>query len=318
MNLPAPRGHVGGLVILTTALEGKAATTQRAYLSDLAAFAVWAGQPSAAEAVAAFLELEPGHAHDAATHWRSELEGQGLAPRSVARKLAALRMVVRQAKRGGHVAWDLDVAGPRIRGFTRNTRAPAPEDVDTLIRDMREAGRAGGGQLAIRDLAIVLLLHDSALRCSEALSLDVRHVDIVGEMVQIHEKGAQGDDRIWWPITGRTRVAVARWLKARGRSPGPLFCSVGIGRASSRISRKTVWRRVVWWAEQSGFDGWRPHGLRKAAGTRLQRATGDLERVRRFLRHRDVNTTSAHYVETEQDAVRGDMAIIARPGRRRK
>ncbi len=317
MNLPATPGVLGGLAVLMTALEGKAPLTQAAYLADLRAFAAWAGFATPGDAVGAFLELEHGQGHAAATTWRGELEAQGLAPRSVARKLSSLRAVVRSAKRQGVVEWSLDVDGPKIRGFVQSTRGPSPEDVDAVITALEDAGREAGGQFALRDLAILLLLHDSGLRGSEVCSLELRHLDLAAGLVRVAEKGG-GGARIEWPISNRAKRALGRWLKARGKRAGPVFCGVGVGRGTRGIGRKTVWRRVVQWAERCGFEGWTAHGLRHAAITKLHHETGDLERARRFARHRDPATTSAHYIDAEPDQVRADVAVVSRKGRRRK
>lgn len=317
MNLPVPRGVVAGTAVLMTALEGKAPLTQAAYRADLRVFATWAGFGTAGEGLGAFLELEQGQAHAAAMAWRGDLEDRGLAPRSVARKLSSLRAVVRSAKRQGVVSWLLDVDSPKIKGFVRDTRGPSPAHVDAVIAALEEAARAGGGQLALRDLVILLLLHDSGLRGSEVVSLEIRHLDLAAALVHVAPKGG-GKSRIWWPISPRANRAMGRWLKARGRQPGPVFCDVGVGRGSRGIGRKTVWRRVIQWAEQSGFEGWTAHGLRHAAITKLMQATGNLERARRFARHVDPATTSAHYIDTEPDAVRADVAIVSRKHRRRK
>lgn len=308
MNLPAVPSS-SSPAILAVALERLAPASRRAYLADLRGFAGWSGHATPAAALAAFLELEHGPAHDAAQAWAGAMLEE-LSPRTVARRLATLRSVVRSAKRGGHVAWNLDVKGPTIDGYVRDTRGPPAGDVATVIAELEGQAQAGGGQMAMRDLSIVLLLHDSALRRGEVCSLEVRHVDLARGYVQIAGKGKAGA-RQWWPVSPRCKRALARWLRARGKQPGPLFCSVGIGRDSRGITPKTVYRRVIWWATQCGFEGWRPHGLRHAAITALQRETGDLDRSQRFARHKSPATTG-DYLDTEPEAVKADAALVAR------
>ena len=303
------------MAVLSVALEGKAQATQDAYLADLRAGAVFAGYRGPGDALESFLALDAGDAYAAAVSWHGAMETAKLAPRTVARRLSTLRSVVRSAARQGAVNWTLDIEGPTIAGFVRDTRGPPAADVAHVLAMLEAAGREAGAQLAIRDLAVMLLLHDSALRCSEVCSLDVRHVDMAAALVQVAAKGA-GGGRIWWPMSPRCKRAMARWFRARGRQPGPVFCSVGIGRDSRGIGRKTVYRRVVFWAAEAGFQGWKPHGLRHAAITKLKRETGDLDRAQRFARHASPTTTTGHYIDAEPDAVRDDVAVVARKGRR--
>ena len=307
--------------ILATWVAGKSPATCRAYAADLGAFASWAGAASTDEAVAAFLALGPGKATAAAERWRGSMDG--LAPRTVARRLATLRSIVRQAKRQGATHWTLDVDGPKIRGFTRDTRGPATSHVARVVASLawglREAANGYGwlgspAAAAVRDLAVILLLNDSGLRRSEVCSLHVRHVDLDRAMVQPAEKGAHGA-RQWWPISRRAAAALAAWLTYRTRAPGPVFIgthglSPGVAPRDG-LTPSAVYRIVRRRAEAVGLHGFRPHGFRHSAITEIQRTTGDLVLAQRFGRHASPATTSAHYVDAEPEHVRQLVEIVA-------
>lgn len=306
--------------ILETWTAGKSGATCRAYGSDLEAFAAWAGAASSDEALAALLALGPGKAAAAAERWRGSMAE--LAPRTVARRLATLRSVVRAARRQGAVHWTLDVEGPTVRGFMRDTRGPRPAAVarvigplEAEIRHWNGAGWLGSrGSAAARDLAVILLLNDSGLRRSEVCSLHVRHVDLDEGMVQIAEKGSRGA-RQWWPVSARATVALARWLEYRTRAPGPVFLgthglSPGIAPRDG-LTPSGVYRLVQRRAAAVGLRGFRPHGFRHSAITEVQRSTGDLVLAQRFGRHASPMTTAAHYIDAAPEHVRALVELVA-------
>lgn len=282
--------------ILETWTGNKSPATTRAYASDLTALATWAGASSHAEAVAAFLSLGPGKAYGAAQRWQGAMHDQGLAPRTIARRLSMLCSVVKTAKRERAIAWTLDVEGPKAaRGTVRDTTGPPPADV---ARMLAHTARARDG-MAARDLAVLYLLVDSGLRRSELCSLHVRHVHLPERQIFTEEKGA-GRNRIRWHVSPRARDALARWLRIRSSAPGPLF----------GIVASTVYRIVVRRAVAAGFPGWHPHGFRHTGGTELARR--DPKAAQLWLRHRDVSTTLAWYRDVPSNPARQLVDEIAR------
>ena len=287
----------------------KSPATLRAYGSDLAAFAAWAGALSHAEAVAAFLRLGPANAYEAAERWRGTM-GE-LAPRTVARRLAMLRSVVRAAQRQGKIVWTLEIEGPRkIKGTTREVVVPSPGEVAAMLAHVAGARRHRYGwtdESAVRDLAVLYLLVDSGLRRSELCSLHVRHVNLAGRQIFMEEKGSDGNRRKWW-ISFRARDAIAAWLRIRTARPGPLFTADRHERRG--IVPSTVYRIVVRRATAAGFPGWHPHGFRHTAGTELARR--DPQAAQHFLRHADVATTMRWYAHQPTDVTRSLVDHIAK------
>jgi len=288
----------------------KSPATLRAYGSDLAAFRAWSGALSDAEAVARFLAIGPGKAHAQAKLWRGSM-GE-LAPRTVARRLAMLRSVVRSAKSQGTVLWDLDVKGPTLRGTKRDTTGPAPAEVAKMLAHLaREANRIQPwgwmDEIAVRDLAVLYLLVDSGLRRAELCSLHVRHLDLAQRTIFMEEKGSQGNRRKW-VMSLRGRDALAEWLQHRSSAPGPVFTATRHDRRG--IVPSTVYRIVVRRARAAGFEGWNPHKFRHTAGTELARTSP--QAAQHFLRHRDVATTLAWYSDVPTDVTRSLVDRIAR------
>ena len=73
---------------------------------------------------------------------------------------------------------------------------------------------------------------------------------------------------------------------------------------------KDGWRRA--WEEalaEAGIEDFRFHDLRHTAGTRLQRATGNIKTVQRLLGHKDIRTT-LRYIRTDLADVRAGMEAV--------
>lgn len=277
--------------ILGAFLSGRNPRTLRAYDGDLRDFARFL-EVDSRSAVVALLSGGSGAANAMAYAYRAHLSARGLQAATIARRLAAIRSVVRLARQLGQVTWELDVESPKAQAY-RDTRGPG-DDGWKAIRQ-RAADRARGGEpVRIRDRAILRLAHDLALRVSEVVGLDLVDVEEQGggpSAVWILGKGRTGKELI--TLAEPTAQALASWIIARGREPGPLF--VRLDRALqdfTRLTDRSVRRMVTKEGKAAGCSRRvRPHGLRHHAITAaLDRTGGNVAQVQRFSRHLDPRT----------------------------
>jgi integrase/recombinase XerC len=108
-------------------------------------------------------------------------------------------------------------------------------------------------------------------------------------------------------------VALAAWLAVRGPGWAPLFTSRKRGRTGDRrLTGHAVYQIVSRLGEKAGVRA-RPHGLRHAAITEaLDCTNGDVRKVQRFSRHRNVQTLM-RYDDVRQD-VSGTVAELVAGG----
>ena len=137
--------------IMAAFLAGRNPRTLRAYASDLADFArfVHASEPSSA--VELLLSGGAGRANALALAYKADLMGRKLAAATIARRLAALRSMVKLARRAharrvgsGRVPWTLEVEGPRSQPY-RDTTGPGQ---DGWRKILAAATLAAGGNPA--------------------------------------------------------------------------------------------------------------------------------------------------------------------------
>jgi integrase/recombinase XerC len=277
-----------------------AGTTLRTYRQKLGAFARWLGVPLA-HLPAALLARGAAGAHLDLERYRAWLRDERRAsPATINGHLAAVRSVVRFLRRAQLCTWTLDVPSERIVAY-RDTRGPGLAAVRALLRT---AARQGDARKVARDVALVRLLVDRALRRSEVVGLDVAHVerDPAGAPVAVRVRGKGRGERERLTLPGRTAAALAGWLAARGAEPGPLFVAldpgagrVGRGRRAraplERLTGEGVARILAALARQAGLDGpVRPHGLRHTAITAVLDAGVGLREAQRYSRHADPRT----------------------------
>ena len=139
-------------------------------------------------------------------------------PATVARRLSALKSAVKLARQLGRVSWTLDIEAPEVQGYRTRPGPAAPAGAAMSIGPRTPRRRPAAG----RDLALVRLLHDTALRRAEAIGLDLGHVDLERGVTQVLGKGKTG--RVPITLPPPTRGGLADWIAAAGgRTPGPLF-----------------------------------------------------------------------------------------------
>ena len=295
--------------ILEAWLAGRNPRTLKAYRFDLADFARSSGAPSPAAAVDALLAGSAGLANRVALAYRADLLRRGLAPATVGRRLSALRSLVKLARQLGKVAWTIDVESPKTVPY-RDTAGPGRSGWAAIHSRAKE--RAQGCTRtaeAKRNLALLRLLHDLALRRGEAVGLDLTDVELDWQgpegtgRVGIIGKGRT--EREWITLNDRTRAALADWIAIRGSAPGPLFHRLDNAAGEAEFTRLTgdsVNRMVRRAGLLAGLERpVRAHGLRHQSITRALDVTdGDVSKVKRFSRHARYETL-ARYDDNRTD-----------------
>ena len=142
--------------------------------------------------------------------------------RTIGRRLSALRSLVKLARQLGRITWTLDVEAPRTVPY-RDTTGPGGLGQDPCHGRERADGTRRTAE-AKRNLALLRLLHDLALRRGEAIAMDLADVELdFGDVGRIGIIGKGKTEREWLTLNDRTRDALRDWIVRRGPEPGPLF-----------------------------------------------------------------------------------------------
>lgn len=222
-----------------------------------------------------------------------EMERRGLARRSAARTLSAIRSFYRFL----HVQHDIDTVAIRTAKVPRlEKRLPThllAEQVDRLFAHAEELA-AEDDPGALRDLAILELFYSSGLRLSELRELDVDRLDLLSDLVKVIGKGRK--ERIV-PVGRRATLALRRWYPVREqlvRREGSDRAAVFVGRTGKRLSAVTIQRRMHKLYDAIGAEGMRTHSMRHTFATHLLDAGADLRAVQELLGHASLSTTQVY------------------------
>ncbi len=211
----------------------------------------------------------------------AQLSTRGLAPRSSARKLSAVRSFLEDTVRRGLLEANpaSDVRAPkRPRTLPRALPASALASVLDSIDDDTPLG--------LRDRALVEVLYATGLRVSELAGLDLGDVGD-GDFIVVTGKGSR--DRAV-PLGRIARTALDRYLAA-GRpalaaesAGGALWVGARGGPLDARGIRRVV-RRLL---------GTYPHALRHSFATHMIENGADLRTVQELLGHTELGTTQIY------------------------
>ena len=262
---------------MLAAERGAARNTLAAYRADLSDFAGFAGARG-----------QPVERADAALlrAYMAGLAGHGLAARTQARRLSALRQFYRFLLGDGARADDptLLLDAPRLPSLL--PKYLSEQEVDQLLT--AAAGRAGpAGQVARAALEI---LYATGLRISELLSLPRRA--LAGDAAVLLVRGKGGRERIV-PLSDAARAAAAA-LIAGGRDHGSwLFPGRDPRRPMTRQGFALLLKQV---ALAAGLDPARvsPHVLRHSFASHLLARGADLRSLQLLLGHADIATTQIY------------------------
>ncbi len=220
--------------------------------------------------------------------WMAHERGRGVAARSLARSLSAVKSFTRWAaeREGFEPTAILSARSPKYRRKLPRplTEASARDVIDTVGLAPRT------GWVGARDVAIVTLLYGCGLRISEGLGLTGADAPLP-EVLRIAGKG--GKERIV-PVIPAARDAVAAYVAAcpwQMAPDAPLFRGVRGGAVNARVIRQAMQDARM----QLGLPATAtPHALRHSFATHLLAAGGDLRAIQELLGHASLSTTQAY------------------------
>ncbi|MDR1008949.1 MAG: tyrosine recombinase [Rickettsiales bacterium] len=218
--------------------------------------------------------------------WLGMLAGRGIAARSQARKLSALK---------GYFKFLLEsraiVANPADGVYPPKAGRPlpkylSPSEVDKLIESAEKRGAAIGVRLDF----MLELLYGTGLRVSELVSLPLASI-IKGETLSVMGKGSK--ERLV-PLNRRIMEKLGKWMVFR-KPEGSKFLFPGKG-ASRHLTRNAFLKELKDTAVSAGLDPARvsPHVFRHSFASHVLAGGSDLRAVQAMLGHSDISTTQIY------------------------
>ena len=240
------------------------------------------------------------------THVRAfaaRLHAGGLAPRSIQRRLSAVRsfydfllreaQVQREQRAAPSVEADLRAlrANPAadVRAPKSARRLPVTLDADQMARLLAFTETT---PVAVRDRAMMELLYSSGLRLAELTTLDLERLDLRDRTVRVLGKGRK--ERTV-PVGRVAAESLERWLRQRAAWAAVSERALFVGRGGRRLGRREVQKRVAYWARRQGLPQHvHPHLFRHSFASHLLESGAELRGVQELLGHADIATTQIY------------------------
>jgi site-specific recombinase XerD len=234
------------------------------------------------------------------------LSERGQAATTVARKLAAIRALLRVQVELGHRQ---DNPADLLSAPKKPQRLPhvlKATDVASLLDRIPATT-----PLEQRDRALFELAYAAGLRAEELVSLNLGAVDFDAETVRVEGKG--GKTRLV-PVGEHALAQLSRYLD---RSRPVLQAAAGpadperalfISKSGRRLGTSDVRRRLRAWARAAvgqapALAGAHPHALRHSFATHLLEGGADLRAIQELLGHSTISTTQV-YTRVESSRLR--------------
>lgn len=252
--------------------------TDSNYARDLAALVKYCD----ANGVEDWPVLDPQHVR----MFAARSHAAGLAPRSVQRRLSAVRsfchFLIRERVLRSNPA--VEIRAPKAARKLPNTL-----DADQMARLLE---LPPGNIFVTRDRAIMELLYSSGLRLAELTGLNLTDLDLKDRTVQVLGKGRKS--RIV-PVGRKAIEALEAWLRERGSIRRAHPVALFIARNGRRIGPRGVQKRVAGWAQRQGLGVHvHPHLFRHSFASHLLESSGELRGVQELLGHADIATTQIY------------------------
>lgn len=269
-----------------TSERGRSRNTIQAYRRDLRQYHAWLLARDRSPITVS---------HDDLIHLVAEQRGSGKATSTVARQIAAIRMLHRYL---ATEQFRPDDPTARIDGVRVPSGIPKPLS-EANVTSLLDAV-VGNDPLHRRDRALLELLYATGARVSEVVGLSIGDIMFDDSLVRLLGKGSK--ERVvpfgtsaaiaideWFSPSGRARLVPDRW-KRRGDAE-----AVFLNQRGGRLSRQGAWLVIKKYGERAGItEALSPHVLRHSCATHLLDHGADLRIVQEMLGHASISTTQVY------------------------
>jgi integrase/recombinase XerD len=266
----------GGIDEFLTALaseRGLSPNTVEAYRRDLDRYAEFCG--------------DDWPDSDTTSGFVAALDDDGLAPTTIARRVASVRGLHRFLVGEGLADSDPSALLESPRRGMPLPKALTIGEVEAVL-----AAPDPSEPLGRRDRALLEFLYATGARVSEATEADLIDIELEERTALLHGKG--GRQRVV-PLGAFAVDAITAYLPDRlamRRSPDP--GGVFLNNRGGRLSRQGVWGIVGKHAMRAGVANVSPHVFRHSMATHMVEGGADLRTVQEMLGHASISTTQVY------------------------
>lgn len=185
-------------------------------------------------------------------------------------------------------------------------RSLSEKEIHDLMMQMERAIRGSITPFEIetnkRDSAIITLMLNTGLRVAEVSALDVTDITINERSGSVRVRKGKGDKERIVPLNKEVRDAIHYLADSASTA---LFC----GKATERLSTRSIERIVASVCVSAGIPGVTPHWLRYTFAKRAERSDVPIETISEWLGHASIETTRI-YLHSSMDEMQSLIETI--------
>ena len=261
--------------------RGLSSNTRTAYAADLELFLSYLNKTS--------VKSLNSVTHDHVLSFLMHEKDRGMATRSIARRLVAIKVFFRYLVQEGLLKNDVtdSMDSPKLWKLLPDTMSY--QEVERLLRqpDLSKP-------LGVRDRAILETFYGSGLRVSEICTLTIDSLRVDAGYLRCIGKGNK--ERVV-PVSTVAFQSLARYMdEVRPlHAPSDEMRSLFLTRRGTAFSRKGMWKLVKQHALGAGISkNVTPHTLRHSFATHLLSNGAPLRLIQEMLGHADISTTQVY------------------------
>lgn len=224
----------------------------------------------------------------------------GAKPRTLRRRLAAVKSMFATVERQGIIAFDpLARFRSEIKVGSSLPRIVGRSTVRSLLRSPRKKAEALPlyGRI-MQEATLFEMLFSTGMRVSEVSNTTIEHVDMDRQIIKVHGKGNR--EREIPIVCSAFQEALESQIEWRRQNGGTSVSPLFVSRRDTPLSDQSIRAILRRHARKIGAKHITPHMLRHTVATLLLEEGVDLRHIQRLLGHSSITTTTIYVHVSER------------------
>ena len=226
--------------------------------------------------------------HPMVRSWLAEMLDYGISPRSVNRKITALKSFYKFLLKEEKIKEDptIKVVPPKM-----SKKLPVFVEEDQMRKLLDELDFTGG-YAGVRDKLMIELFYSTGIRQAELIHLKINDIDLSSNVIKV--LGKRNKERLI-PLTLELRKKIEIYLKLRAELPVKDSSYLLLTNKGKKLYPNLVYRQVNHYLSQvTSLDKKSPHVLRHTFATHMLNNGADLNSIKELLGHANLSATQVY------------------------
>lgn len=226
--------------------------------------------------------------HPMVRSWLAQMLDYGISPRSVKRKITALKSFYKFLLKEERIKED-----PTIKLVPPKMSKKLPAFVEEeQMRYLLDELDFADGYAGLRDKLMIELFYSTGIRQSELIHLRIKDIDLSSNLIKV--LGKRNKERLI-PLTKELRQKIDVYLKLRAELPIKDSSYLLLTNKGKKLYPTLVYRQVNHYLSQvTSLDKKSPHVLRHTFATHMLNNGADLNAIKELLGHSNLSATQVY------------------------